>query len=129
MRLKKKETGQQYQKKDLKELYNKLAFDQDSIFIKIFLIIPKEREEKWLKGYNAGNPAKKNHLILWANLKRDFIKAGELRPVVVIVIPFYIIKTSPAKATFLMFYKYYAELSGAVQGCDATKLIFPQLST
>ena len=65
--------------RDLKELYNKLAFDQDSIFIKIFFDhSAKEREEKMVERLQRWKSSEeKSFDSVWANLKRDFLSKQE----------------------------------------------------
>jgi Domain of unknown function (DUF4407) len=64
---------------DLKELYNQLAFDQDSEFIKDFFEQAKhERKEKMLEKLNRWKKSEdKSFDSVWASLKRDFLTKQE----------------------------------------------------
>lgn len=64
---------------DLKELYNQLAFEQDSEFIKDFFEQAKqERKEKMLEKLNRWKKSEdKSFDSVWANLKRDFLTKQE----------------------------------------------------
>jgi len=64
---------------DLKELYNQLAFDQDSEFIKDFFEQAKhQRKEKMLEKLNRWKKSEdKSFDSVWANLKRDFLTKQE----------------------------------------------------
>lgn len=65
--------------KDLKELYNQLAFEQDSTFIKTFFDhAAKEREEKMMdKLQRWKGSEEKSFDSVWTNLKRDFLSKQE----------------------------------------------------
>ena len=64
---------------DLKELYNQLAFEQDSEFIKLFFEQAKqERKEKMLEKLNRWKKSEdKSFDSVWSNLKRDFLSKQE----------------------------------------------------
>lgn len=64
---------------DLKELYNQLAFNQDSEFIKEFFEQAKhERKEKMLEKLNRWKKSEdKSFDSVWANLKKDFLTKQE----------------------------------------------------
>lgn len=64
---------------DLKELYNQLAFEQDSEFIKDFFEQAKQqRKEKMLEKLNRWKKSEdKSFDSVWANLKRDFLTKQE----------------------------------------------------
>jgi hypothetical protein len=64
---------------DLKELYNQLAFEQDSEFIKDFFEQAKQqRKEKMLEKLNRWKKNEdKSFDSVWANLKRDFLTKQE----------------------------------------------------
>ncbi|MBG9375711.1 DUF4407 domain-containing protein [Panacibacter sp. DH6] len=64
---------------DLKELYNQLAFEQDSEFIKQFLEQAKhERKEKMLEKLSQWkNREDKSFDSLWLSLKKDFLTKQE----------------------------------------------------
>ena len=76
-----KETAASGTKKetDLKELYNQLAFEQDSEFIKTFFEeAKKERKEKMLEKLQRWKKSEeKSFDSVWANLKRDFLTKQE----------------------------------------------------
>jgi hypothetical protein len=64
---------------DLKELYNQLAFEQDSEFIKDFFEQAKQqRKEKMLEKLNRWKKNEdKSFDSVWANLKKDFLTKQE----------------------------------------------------
>jgi hypothetical protein len=64
---------------DLKELYNQLAFEQDSEFIKQFFEQAKqERKEKMLEKLNRWKKSEdKSFDSIWTNLKKDFLSKQE----------------------------------------------------
>lgn len=64
---------------DLKELYNQLAFEQDSEFIRQFFEQAKqERKEKMLEKLSRWKKSEdKSFDSVWSNLKRDFLSKQE----------------------------------------------------
>jgi len=64
---------------DLKELYNQLAFEQDSEFIRTFFEQARqERKEKMLEKLNRWKKSEdKSFDSVWTNLKRDFLSKQE----------------------------------------------------
>lgn len=76
-----KETAVSNTKKerDLKELYNQLAFEQDSTFIKTFFDhAAKEREEKMMDKLQRWKGSEEISFdSVWTNLKRDFLSKQE----------------------------------------------------
>ena len=72
-------TSNTRKEQDLKELYNQLAFEQDSSFIKKFFeLSQQEREEKMMEQLQRWKKAEeKSFDSVWVNLKKDFLSKQE----------------------------------------------------